>query len=74
MRPALMVVLFSAACYPTGSIVTKGSIDSGPAEDAAMLTVPASAEGARAVALERAGAEVFGAMRDLPALILQPSA
>jgi hypothetical protein len=29
------------------------------------------AEGARAVALAAAGAEVFGAMRDLPALVLR---
>jgi HAD superfamily hydrolase (TIGR01509 family) len=56
---------------PKDSVVVEDSVLGVQAGVAAGMRVLGFAEGARAVALAAAGAEVFGAMRHLPALVLR---
>jgi HAD superfamily hydrolase (TIGR01509 family) len=56
---------------PSDTVVVEDSLLGVQAGVAAGMRVFGFAEGARAVALAAAGAEVFGAMRDLPALVLR---
>jgi HAD superfamily hydrolase (TIGR01509 family) len=56
---------------PSDTVVVEDSVLGVQAGVAAGMRVLGFAAGARAVALAAAGAEVFGAMRDLPALVLR---